>query len=419
MRVHSTSIEPSVANALLDNSSDALFAMTPDGEVQAWNWGGEQTLGLPTPEVLGRSIYETFVPSDRAGEFAKAIHEALATGSAVFESEAARAGGARFHCLVILKALPPSADGVRRIGAMLRDVSEEKRLEQQLFEQIWSLTEVQGFLQGVLDGSTDYAIVATDASGAIRAWSRGAEVQYGYESKEVVGRPASEVLFAPGETETDAVQRAFEAAKKGAFEEEFLAVDKSGRRFPARVSIGPRRDGSGELQGYVLIAKDVTEERAAAEAIRRKTAFVTLLQNVAVAANEAKTIEDAMQRALDEVCLATGWPVGHVYVRPANGPRASARPSCGTWRTRSGSRRSAASRRGRSSRPGSGFPAACSPPGPRTGSRTCARTPTSPARRSPRTSASGPRSGSRSWSARRSSPCWSSLRTAPWSPTSR
>ncbi|MGH9035328.1 MAG: putative bifunctional diguanylate cyclase/phosphodiesterase [Acidimicrobiia bacterium] len=47
---------------------------------------------------------------------------------------------------------------------------------------------------------------------------------------------------------------------------------------------------------------------------RREQAFFQLLKAIAVAANEAATVEEALQRALDEVCTYTGWAVGHVYL---------------------------------------------------------------------------------------------------------
>ncbi|HEY3238272.1 MAG TPA: EAL domain-containing protein [Acidimicrobiia bacterium] len=47
---------------------------------------------------------------------------------------------------------------------------------------------------------------------------------------------------------------------------------------------------------------------------RREQAFLQLLKAIAVAANEAATVDEALQRALDEVCAYTGWAVGHVYL---------------------------------------------------------------------------------------------------------
>jgi PAS domain S-box-containing protein len=42
---------------------------------------------------------------------------------------------------------------------------------------------------------------------------------------------------------------------------------------------------------------------------------VELLQRVAIAANEAITIEEAASTAIREICTHTGWPVGHLYLR--------------------------------------------------------------------------------------------------------
>lgn len=44
---------------------------------------------------------------------------------------------------------------------------------------------------------------------------------------------------------------------------------------------------------------------------------VELLQRVAIAANEAITIEEAASTAIREICTHTGWPVGHLYLRTA------------------------------------------------------------------------------------------------------
>lgn len=46
--------------------------------------------------------------------------------------------------------------------------------------------------------------------------------------------------------------------------------------------------------------------------LQESIATVQLLQKVAVAANEAQTIESALQSCLDYVCNHVGWPIGHV-----------------------------------------------------------------------------------------------------------
>jgi PAS domain S-box-containing protein len=61
------------------------------------------------------------------------------------------------------------------------------------------------------------------------------------------------------------------------------------------------------------------ERKEAEEAVAAAHARIQLLKKIAVAANEASVVEDAMQVCLDEVCALTGWPVGHLYVLAADG----------------------------------------------------------------------------------------------------
>src|SRR6187397_1337933 len=58
---------------------------------------------------------------------------------------------------------------------------------------------------------------------------------------------------------------------------------------------------------------EMLAERALRELYNRRK-DVQLLQRIAVAANQTSTVDMALQVALDEICLHTGWPVGHVYV---------------------------------------------------------------------------------------------------------
>ncbi len=51
-----------------------------------------------------------------------------------------------------------------------------------------------------------------------------------------------------------------------------------------------------------------------------RNALVNLLHGVAVAANKATCVEDAMRACLKEICTYTGWPIGHVYVASNDEP---------------------------------------------------------------------------------------------------
>ncbi|MEY2475982.1 MAG: hypothetical protein QOG87_1297 [Actinomycetota bacterium] len=72
--------------------------------------------------------------------------------------------------------------------------------------------------------------------------------------------------------------------------------------------------------GAALEAVALLRERETEIADRRRAEMlVRLLQVVAVAANQAGSVEEALQSCIDEVCTATGWPVGHAYLRAPDG----------------------------------------------------------------------------------------------------
>lgn len=61
--------------------------------------------------------------------------------------------------------------------------------------------------------------------------------------------------------------------------------------------------------------QNITKQQLQMSSVERKADFVELLQEVAVAANEAKTSDEAFEKCLRDVCEHTGWPVGHVFRR--------------------------------------------------------------------------------------------------------
>jgi hypothetical protein len=77
------------------------------------------------------------------------------------------------------------------------------------------------------------------------------------------------------------------------------------------IQISERKTQDGGIVGAFT---DVTELKRAEEALREKTEFLALNQVITAAANEAASVESAIQIALDQVCAQTGWPVGHAYV---------------------------------------------------------------------------------------------------------
>ncbi|HUE77888.1 MAG TPA: PAS domain S-box protein [Longimicrobiales bacterium] len=133
----------------------------------------------------------------------------------------------------------------------------------------------------LVDNVRDYAIFLLDTEGHIASWNRGAERIKGYTESEVLGRHYS--LFYPSDAvrELDPDRQLEIAAAEGRFETEGWRVRKDGRRFWAHVVIVPVRDEDGTLVGFGTVTGEMTAERNAREALKRRTRQLTEAQQIA------------------------------------------------------------------------------------------------------------------------------------------
>lgn len=74
-------------------------------------------------------------------------------------------------------------------------------------------------------------------------------------------------------------------------------------------------DGIGNQIAMALERAELIENLE--QNVDDRTADIQLLEEVAIAVNEASKLEDAMRTVLKLICTRLGWPVGHVYL-PAN-----------------------------------------------------------------------------------------------------
>lgn len=70
---------------------------------------------------------------------------------------------------------------------------------------------------------------------------------------------------------------------------------------------------NGEIFGTSGTLNDITERKLAEQSLKKETDYVSLLQSATAAANQAETVEEAMQICLDKVCELMDWSIGHVY----------------------------------------------------------------------------------------------------------
>jgi PAS domain S-box-containing protein len=89
---------------------------------------------------------------------------------------------------------------------------------------------------------------------------------------------------------------------------------RDGRTIWLAENVAAARDAQGRLERYDGIVQDFTSRKKAFDLLLGQTADIRLLEEVAVAANSADSIERILQHVLDQVCAYMAWPVGHVLL---------------------------------------------------------------------------------------------------------
>ena len=98
--------------------------------------------------------------------------------------------------------------------------------------------------------------------------------------------------------------------------------------FSRPVSVEPHTEVGQIAQQYNRVLADINAEQrqreAVTEALKQQTVSLQLLREAASAANQAKSVEDAIRTCLESICAFGGWSIGHCYmIDDAKGERVS------------------------------------------------------------------------------------------------
>ncbi|GAC1580192.1 MAG: hypothetical protein NVS3B7_14640 [Candidatus Elarobacter sp.] len=116
-------------NTLYQHSPDAVFMLGADWRVDEANEGASRLTSLPLPLLHGRDFSELFAPEDIA-RLARAAEDIRTRGSIELEAHVVLPRDGRAIVSLRLFAMP-EGEG-RRVLAVLRDISPQRALEEQL-----------------------------------------------------------------------------------------------------------------------------------------------------------------------------------------------------------------------------------------------------------------------------------------------
>ena len=115
--------------------------------------------------------------------------------------------------------------------------------------------------------SSDDAIVSKNLDGVIKSWNKGAERLFGYTEGEAIGRHITMLIPASLRQEEETI---LERLRRGERIEHFetIRVRKDGTTVDVSLTISPVRSLEGHVVGASKVARDITQVKQAAGALR-------------------------------------------------------------------------------------------------------------------------------------------------------
>ncbi len=128
-----------------------------------------------------------------------------------------------------------------------------------------ALTESNESLSRVISSAAD-AIITKDILGIITTWNPAAERLFGYSVEEALGKPLL-MLVPPDRVEEE--REILARIARGEMVEHFesIRLRKDGRTVQVALTISPIRDKEGRITGASKIARDITSQKQAEEAL--------------------------------------------------------------------------------------------------------------------------------------------------------
>jgi PAS domain S-box-containing protein len=242
-------------------SDYAIYMLDPNGMVSSWNAGAQRFKGYTPQDILGRHFSNFYTPEDREGGLpARALSIALAEGKYEAEGWRVRKDGSRFWANVVIDPIYDETGKLLGYAKITRDITERKKAED-------ALRDSEQRFRMLVQGVTDYAIYMLSPEGLVTNWNVGAERIKGYSYDEIIGSHFSR-FYTDEERDAGVPRNALRtAATVGRYEAEGWRVRKDGTRFWAHVVVDAIRNEQGDLLGFAKITRDLTEKRAAEEAL--------------------------------------------------------------------------------------------------------------------------------------------------------
>ena len=231
--------------SLIEASADALFAIAPDGAITDVNEEATRLSGYSRKHLINSRFSTYFTEPDRATE---GVQETLGK-QRVLAYELVLITRQNRRITVSFNAGVFSDAAGKQLGILAgaRDITEQKKLEQQLRDQ-------QFYTRSLIESNID-ALMTTDPLGIISDVNQQMEALTGYSREELIGTPFKN-YFTDSMRAEEGIRLVLQEGKVTNYE--LTASSKTGQQTIVSYNATTFADRDGKLQGVFAAARDVT-----------------------------------------------------------------------------------------------------------------------------------------------------------------
>lgn len=295
---------------LIEFAPDAIYSNDLNGIFLDGNKRAEELVGYRKEELIGKSLFEVGLISEKSLQKVIELLEKNARGERTGpdEIELIRKDGT--PTLAEISTMPVKRGNSVEVLGIARDITERKRIENALRD---SEEKYRLLFENVND-----VVFSYDSTFKITSMSPSVEKALGYKPEELIGKSIKDVNLMTPESMDSAISnavRALSGGKLGAIVYEFIRKD--GTIGWGEVNSSPLiRDG--KVDGLIVVARDVTERKEMQEKLEEYSQQLETLVE-----QRTKQLKEAQEQLIKTERLAAigqvAAMVGHDLRNPLTG----------------------------------------------------------------------------------------------------
>jgi PAS domain S-box-containing protein len=286
--------------AIISGSEDAIISKTLEGRITSWNKGAQAIFGYEAHEMIGKHV-TTLMPPDRLHEEDYIISN-VRQGKKIehFQTLRLAKDGRLIPISLTVSPVMDKAGKIVGVSKIARNISAQTLAD-----------EKQAVLAAIIESSDD-AIISKNLDSIITTWNKGAENIFGYTEKEAVGKHISLLLPQDRLSEEDVIISKIKAGEK-VDHFQTVRLRKDGTELQASLTISPIRKSDGTIIGASKVARDITAQRLAEEALEKQAQRLLILNSIGKSISEKLDVDAILDKVTEATTQLTGAGFGAFF----------------------------------------------------------------------------------------------------------